>query len=61
MQIKSWIEIVPPLPRLEAEKAFQVWKEKFETEKGILDQSSIRIDTMRDLNGKTIIRYQFSG
>jgi len=56
--VKAWIEVVPPLPQLEAERRFQEWRAANPGIAGGLRDDDVRLDVIRSNEGRTLFRYR---
>lgn len=55
---KKWIEVVPPLPKERAKKAFEKWRLANPTVAAGLKAEDIIMDWIRAAKGKTLVRYR---
>lgn len=57
MSDSDFVEVVAPAKREEARQGFDRWLARLGLQRSDLDDSDIRIDVMRDLDGGTVYRY----
>jgi len=58
MNTKEWVEVVPPLPRVDAEKKFQDWKDANPELARELKDDDVRVDIIRSNEHHTVVRYR---
>ena len=57
IQMDDWVEVVPPMTREEAERAFRTWRDSNPAVSSSLGDQDVRIDIVRVLGGGTRFRY----
>jgi len=57
MSSEDFVQIVPPLPRAEAQRQFEQWLEDHGLQRSMIEED-LRIDVMRGIGGRDYWRYR---
>ncbi|SFI80178.1 hypothetical protein SAMN05421753_112151 [Planctomicrobium piriforme] len=55
--VDTWIVVAPPMPSLEANRAFDEWREQEKKRGRTFLENEVRQDIIRGANNATLLRY----